>query len=325
MSDVGKGPLFERGASRYAVNRGTGNSKFGVAEMATVRWKLARPLARRRPTFGLVFVVAIVFSATAIMSAVAAPQNVNSPLSSSDAIKRGKHAFKAAKFGEAAAWFKSAVERSGGQAEFALAILYSDGLGVAKDPSEARRLWLASAYQGFGPGMTAVGDTYLHGLGVEKNPAEALRWYKVAAETGRPHEMYHLGTLYEKGDSAPLDLAEAVHWYNLAARKGDPDARAALARLGEPSVPVDVARSALPFPARAAKEKVTGRVKLSCPTTVAGTLVDCTILEESPQGYGFGYYAIDLAMRKFRIRPEIQDGIPIASGPVIVPVTMPPR
>lgn len=61
------------------------------------------------------------------------------------------------------------------------------------------------------------------------------------------------------------------------------------------------------LPARAVKEGKEGSATLECQTTTAGTLRNCKVLSEDPEGYGFGPAGVLLAP-SFRVSPRTVDG-----------------
>ena len=50
------------------------------------------------------------------------------------------------------------------------------------------------------------------------------------------------------------------------------------------------------YPERAMRAKIPGKVILNCLTLSGGTLGDCKIVSESPEGFGFGEAALKLAV-----------------------------
>lgn len=67
------------------------------------------------------------------------------------------------------------------------------------------------------------------------------------------------------------------------------------------------------FPAEAARAGVTqGSVKMRCEALAEGSIGACTIMEESPEGYGFGEAALAGA-RRGRLYPRLVDGVPTDS------------
>ena len=60
-----------------------------------------------------------------------------------------------------------------------------------------------------------------NGLGVAIDHREAARWYRLAAEHGDTFSRTRLGYLYEKGLGVARDHALAAQWYGKAADAGD--------------------------------------------------------------------------------------------------------
>jgi protein TonB len=51
----------------------------------------------------------------------------------------------------------------------------------------------------------------------------------------------------------------------------------------------------------------------------SGSLESCSVLDESPAGFGFGAAAVKMA-RWFQMRPKTLDGKPVAGGDVVIPI-----
>ncbi len=71
---------------------------------------------------------------------------------------------------------------------------------------------------------------YTNGEGVKKDPVEAVRWYRKAAAGGSPEAQYNFGVLLSAGVGVPRDDREAVHWFRAAAAQGLFEAQRALIR-----------------------------------------------------------------------------------------------
>jgi TonB family protein len=56
-----------------------------------------------------------------------------------------------------------------------------------------------------------------------------------------------------------------------------------------------------------------GNVTIKCTVTVGGRMDPCQVLEEHPQGKGFGSAALDFASQ-FRMKPKLVDGAPVGDG-----------
>jgi TPR repeat protein len=62
---------------------------------------------------------------------------------------------------------------------------------------------------------------YEQGLGVSKNEKEALFWYGESASQGNSAAQFNLGVLYENGRGTKVDFAKANEWYRKASVQGD--------------------------------------------------------------------------------------------------------
>jgi len=95
------------------------------------------------------------------------------------------------------------------------------------DHAEALRLWMPLAEEGRAEAQFNIAVMYEQGLGVAKNDIEAARWYRAAAERGDVASQLRMGRLYEAGVGVAKDVARAAFWYGEAAKGGAKDADAA--------------------------------------------------------------------------------------------------
>lgn len=61
---------------------------------------------------------------------------------------------------------------------------------------------------------------YDNGLGVTVDYYEAEKWYRRAAEQGLADAQHNLGVIYAGGKEIPQDLVKAYFWFDLAATSG---------------------------------------------------------------------------------------------------------
>src|SRR5216684_2312106 len=85
------------------------------------------------------------------------------------------------------------------QAQFSLANLYYQGLGVPQDYAQAVLWYGKSANQGFAPEQNRLGNMYEHKFGVPRDYKRALAYYRSAAKQGYALAQYNLGGMFEDG------------------------------------------------------------------------------------------------------------------------------
>ena len=73
------------------------------------------------------------------------------------------------------------------------------------------------------------------------------------------------------------------------------------------------------YPEAAQRRNLSGRATISCRVAAAGLLENCTVVEESPIGEGFGDAALRMAPL-FKMRPMNKDGVPVDGGTVKIPI-----
>lgn len=109
------------------------------------------------------------------------------------------------------------------KAQYNLALLYTEGNGVEKNPETAARWMKAAADGGFPRAQVFLATVYFNGVGLPKNDSEGLRQLKQAASQSYAPAMVNLGVVYAEGSHAPKDSKESVRYFRMAAILGDPD------------------------------------------------------------------------------------------------------
>ncbi|MEN8215414.1 MAG: tetratricopeptide repeat protein [Pseudomonadota bacterium] len=99
------------------------------------------------------------------------------------------------------------------EAQYRLAIMAQNGLGMVVNQKEAERWMRAAAEQGFDLAQHGLGFMYMQGECVEPDDIQALHWFRLAAEQGLAGAQATLGSLYEEGRGVEKDLEEAKRWY----------------------------------------------------------------------------------------------------------------
>lgn len=131
----------------------------------------------------------------------------------------------------ASKWFNEAAHHGSANAQYNLAVLYHQGLGVQKNTEKAISLYRVAAANHHPEALYNLAIAYVEGIGVEYNPEIAAVYFERAAQSGVIEAAYNLGLLHENGLLGESQPDEAVFWYSLAADKGNADAIKALKQL----------------------------------------------------------------------------------------------
>jgi TPR repeat protein len=91
----------------------------------------------------------------------------------------------------------------------------------AGDLSLAFKEFRAVADTGNADGQFNVALMYEQGIGVAKDEKQAIVWYEKSAAQGNSNAQFNLGVLYENGRGTAVDFAQANEWYRKAAAQGD--------------------------------------------------------------------------------------------------------
>jgi TPR repeat protein len=126
------------------------------------------------------------------------------------------------------------AEHGDPDAQFALASLYYDGIGVPVDHTESSYWFLLAAKQGHAYAQYNIGNAYKRGEGVRQSDAMAVHWWEKAAEQSLAEAQYTLALAYQEGAGVPRDEQMAARYYRQAAENGHPDASAAIAETDRP-------------------------------------------------------------------------------------------
>ena len=82
--------------------------------------------------------------------------------------------------------------------------------------------FLTAAKEGHSDSQFNVALMYEQGIGIAKNEKEAVVWYGKSASQGNSAAQFNLGVLYENGRGTAIDFAKANEFYRKASVQGDP-------------------------------------------------------------------------------------------------------
>lgn len=106
--------------------------------------------------------------------------------------------------------FRAGAETNDANCQYNLALMYEQGIGVAKDEKEARTWYRKAAESGNSNAQFNLGVLYENGRGGEVDFVQANRWYRQAAVQGDALAVGNLGMLYLRGDGVKVDKVAGV-------------------------------------------------------------------------------------------------------------------
>jgi len=132
---------------------------------------------------------------------------------------------------EALAWYEKAVQQGSRDAATDIALMYSGGIGVAKDLAKAVGWFQQAAEAGDGTAEYNLALMYVRGNGVPQDYQQFVRWATAAANQNVLPALVDLGNFYEHPpDGSAPQTGRAIHYYQPAAEQGVAEAQF---RLGE--------------------------------------------------------------------------------------------
>ena len=143
---------------------------------------------------------------------------MNEQISEQDEIdlSSGIAAFEAKNFGQSLALLGPLAEKGLPDAQYRLAIMYQNGLGVTRNELLAMKWMIAAAGQDFAWAQHGLGFMYMEGDCAPRNGEKAVEWFEKAAAQGLAGSQTTLAMMYETGNGVEQDMDKARQWYRLA-------------------------------------------------------------------------------------------------------------
>jgi len=120
---------------------------------------------------------------------------------------------------QAISWHLKAAQQSHSGSQFLLGLRYFNGDGVRKDRAVAVSWFRKAADRGHLDAQVELGLCLADGAGVLKNSDEAASWYRKSAVGGNARAQYNLGLCFLSGDGVEKNGEEAVLWFRKAAEQ----------------------------------------------------------------------------------------------------------
>lgn len=108
------------------------------------------------------------------------------------------------------------AEQGDPKAQLAVAGLYRNGRGVARDEAASLRWYRAAAEKGLAEAQFELAKAYDTAVGGPRDPFEAVRWYRLAAQQGFGRAQYNLGSMHGNGEGVPVDYVKAYMWFSIS-------------------------------------------------------------------------------------------------------------
>ncbi len=129
-------------------------------------------------------------------------------------------ALKQREFAKAFGIAKGAADQGDANARYALARLFRDGVGTARDMTRARQIFSELAAGGHPDSQNALGELMRAALGGPKDLDAAGQHFRQAADQGNAPAMFNLARLYRQADFNRRDDTLAYEWALKAANAG---------------------------------------------------------------------------------------------------------
>ncbi len=140
----------------------------------------------------------------------------NEPTDFDMELSSGIAAFEAKHFSRATGLLSPLADAGNPEAQYRMAIMAQNGLGMHDNPLLAYKYMKAAAEAGLGLAQHGLGFMYLEGECADKDPQKAVQWFRRAAEQGLAGSQTTLAMMYEEGRGVEKDLDEAKKWYRMA-------------------------------------------------------------------------------------------------------------
>jgi TPR repeat protein len=102
------------------------------------------------------------------------------------------------------------AEQGDADAQFNLALMYEDGLGVPQDYKEAVRLYRLSAEQGYAEAQFNLGNRYYNGQGIPQDYVLAHMWWSISGSNGYKDAVTNRNIVEKKMSKQKIEKAQEL-------------------------------------------------------------------------------------------------------------------
>jgi len=127
----------------------------------------------------------------------------------------GIAAFESRQFSIATGLLSPLADAGDPQAQYRMAIMAQNGLGMHENHPLAFKYMKAAAEAGLDIAQHGLGFMYMEGECTERDAARAVHWFTKAAEQGLPGSQTTLAMMYEEGRGVEKDPEATAKWYRM--------------------------------------------------------------------------------------------------------------
>ena len=136
-------------------------------------------------------------------------------------IDLGQSYYQSGDYKKAIKWYISAAEQGNVEAQYTVATMYYEGLGVDRIDYEQARVWYeAAAKNNHAAAQCALGIIYQEGKGIPSDIRIAREYYVKASEKNNGLAQFRLAEIKMQGIQVQQDVPGAIELYELAGKYG---------------------------------------------------------------------------------------------------------
>ena len=159
------------------------------------------------------------------LSEAAAPLTYHEDESGDKFLQEGIQSLSRNDFIGALKLFNKASKEGNHEAQFRIALMYRDGIGINKDMKEAAYWFRKAASNGHTQAQFELGKCFLSGEGVLQDTRMAAESFWRAAEGGHPMASFYVARMYRDGVGMERNLKRAAKYMKQAADANVENAR----------------------------------------------------------------------------------------------------
>ncbi len=186
-------------------------------------WTVATPAKGNFSAFLAGFFVLFSLSACASQNQIAAqPQS----LTGLGQAEQAYSAYQKGDFHLAKAIWQDQAQRGSSHAQYNLGVIYAEGRGTYRSPTQAVKWWQEAAEQGHAQAQHNLAlaymgaETDLPGKATTPDHSQARHWLEKAANQGLAHSQYYLARIITNGKANHDNMNRIVELYRYAADQG---------------------------------------------------------------------------------------------------------